>query len=136
MLGSKEKEKSSDLGSKRNQIENGTKITGDIVTVGTIRVDGEVEGNLISESKVVLGQTSKVQGNLRAQNAEIAGSVTGTVEIAEMLVLKPSAVINGDIVTNKIIVDEGAQFNGTTKMGAVVKDISAGGEQRKSQKLA
>ena len=139
MLGSKkEKAKTTDLGNKRNQIENGTKITGDIVTVGTIRIDGELEGNLLSESKVVLGQSSKLTGNLKAQNAEVSGNITGTVEIAELLTLKSTAVINADVVTNKLQVEEGAVINGTTKMGAIVKDISVGegnGQQRK-QKLA
>lgn len=133
MLGNKEKAKAPDLGNKRNQIENGTKITGDILTVGTIRVDGEVEGSLVSESKVVLGPTSQLNGSLKAQNAEVAGNVKGTIEISELLTLKSTAVIDADVVTNKIYIEEGAVFNGTTKMGAIVKDISAGEKKHEGQ---
>ena len=70
-----------------------------------------------------MGNSSHVAGNIVAQNADIEGEVKGKLEIAEMLVLKSTAVINGDIVTGKLVVEPGAIFNGTCKMGATVKEI-------------
>ena len=75
---------------------------------------------------MALGHQSHVQGNILAQNADIEGEVKGKLEIAELLVLKATAVINGDIITGKMVVEPGAVFNGTCKMGAVVKDIKIG----------
>ena len=73
-----------------------------------------------------MGNSSHVQGNIIAQNADIEGEVRGKIEVSELLVLKATAVINGDIITGKMVVEPGAVFNGTCKMGAVVKDIKIG----------
>ena len=127
---------SEELASKNNQIEKGTTIKGDIHTQGNIRIDGDIEGNIVSEAKVVLGETCLVSGNLTAVVAEVSGEVKGIVEISDHLILKPSAVINGDIVTNKMTVEPGAVFNGGCKMGAVVKDISSGDKEGKQNKSA
>jgi cytoskeletal protein CcmA (bactofilin family) len=67
-----------------------------------------------------------VQGNIIAQNADIEGEVKGKIEISELLVLKATAVVNGDIITGKMVVESGAVFTGTCKMGAVIKDIKIG----------
>ena len=69
-----------------------------------------------------------------AQNAEVAGEVKGTVEISDLLLLKPSAVIHGDIITNKLIVESGATFNGGCKMGVSIKEIKVG-ENGQSKEL-
>ena len=128
-----------ELASKNNQIEKGTIIKGDVHTQGNIRIDGDIEGNIISEAKVVLGGKSLVSGNLKAVTAEISGEVKGIVEISDHLILKPTAVINGDIITNKMTVEPGAVFNGGCKMGAVVKDFSSkneasnGGKERQNK---
>jgi cytoskeletal protein CcmA (bactofilin family) len=65
-----------------------------------------------------------------AQNAEVAGHISGSVEITEVLILKPTAVIDGDIVTNKLIVESGATFNGSCKMGVKSKEIKIGTHER------
>ncbi|HEY3430257.1 MAG TPA: polymer-forming cytoskeletal protein, partial [Cyclobacteriaceae bacterium] len=99
---------------------------GNIETYGNIRVEGKVVGNVKSKSKVALGNSSNVQGNIIAQNADIEGEVRGRLEVSELLVLKATAVINGDIVTGKLVVEPGAVFNGSCKMGAAVKEIKIG----------
>lgn len=125
-----------DYANKKNQIEQGTKIKGDIITHGNIRLDGEIEGNIMSESKVVLGEQCQMTGNMKAQNAEISGEVKGIIEISDLLILKPTAVINGDIKTGKIKVEEGAVFNGTCSMGAVVKGINHQDGSKQAEKTA
>jgi cytoskeletal protein CcmA (bactofilin family) len=124
-----------DITSSSNTIGKGTSINGDIETFGNIRIDGKVIGNIKTKSKLVLGNTSHIEGNVLAQNAEIEGEVKGVVEITELLVLKPSAVIHGDIISNKLIVESGATFNGSCKMGVATKSIKIGeeGESGKGQ---
>jgi cytoskeletal protein CcmA (bactofilin family) len=73
-----------------------------------------------------MGVDALVDGNVIARTAEIAGTIKGNIEISELLILKPSAVINGDILTNKLIVEPGATFNGGCKMGHLAKDIEIG----------
>ena len=127
MLTSKEQKRVADeISSSSNTIGKGTFLEGNIETYGNIRVEGKVVGNVKSKSKVALGNSSHVQGNIIAQNADIEGEVRGRLEVSELLVLKATAVINGDIVTGKLVVEPGAVFNGTCKMGAAVKEIKIG----------
>ncbi len=109
--------------STSNIIGQGTILEGNIKTSGNLRIEGRVIGNLITKSKAALAQTSYVDGNILAQNAEVAGEVKGRVEVSEMLILKPTCVIHGDIVTNKLIVESGATFNGGCTMGAHIDNI-------------
>ncbi|TAH20830.1 MAG: polymer-forming cytoskeletal protein [Cytophagales bacterium] len=100
-----------------NMIGKGTLITGDLETAGNLRIDGKLKGNIHSKAKVALGAGSLVDGNIYSQNADIEGEVTGILEIADTLVLKATAIIKGDIITNKLVVEAGAKFNGTCRMG-------------------
>ena len=106
-----------------NHIAAGTKIVGDIISKGNFRLDGELEGNLVSESRVVLGQTSILEGSLKSQNAEVSGKVNGIVNITDELVLRSTAVLKADITTGSLNIESGAMLNGTTKMGAAAKNI-------------
>lgn len=125
----KTKGKMADEVSNSNIIGKGTTMTGDLETYGNLRVEGKLKGNVKSKSKIALGQSSEVDGNVLAQNAEIAGHVSGTVEISETLILKASSVIDGDIIADKLIVEAGAVFNGTCKMGIKAKEIHIGQEE-------
>ena len=109
-----------------NIIGLGTTIEGNVDAQGDIRIDGKIIGNVVSRGKVVLGTTGIVEGNIIAKNAEVAGETTGKINIEELLVLKGTANINGDIVTSKLMVESGANFTGTCQMGAVVKELSSG----------
>ena len=127
MLTSKEQKRAADeISTSSNTIGKGTFLEGNIETHGNIRIEGKITGNIKSKSKVALGDSSQVNGNILAQNADIEGEVKGKIEITELLVLKATAVINGDIVTGKMVVEPGAVFNDTCKMGAVIKDIKIG----------
>lgn len=109
-----------------NIIGLGTTIEGNVDAQGDIRIDGKIIGNVVSRGKVVLGSTGIVEGNIIARNAEIAGETIGKINIEELLTLKNTANINGDIVTSKLMVETGANFTGTCQMGAVVKELSSG----------
>jgi cytoskeletal protein CcmA (bactofilin family) len=118
-----EKRVAEEISNSSNTIGKGTYLEGNVETYGNIRIEGKVSGNVKSKSKVALGPSSLIQGNVIAQNADLEGEVKGRIEIAELLVLKATAVIHGDIVTGKLVVEPGAVFNGTCKMGAAVKEI-------------
>lgn len=118
-----EKRVADEISNSSNTIGKGTFLEGNVETYGNIRIEGKVTGNVKSKSKVALGPSSMVQGNVIAQNADLEGEVKGKIEVAELLVLKATAVIHGDIVTGKLVVEPGAVFNGTCKMGAAVKEI-------------
>ncbi|MFM8743855.1 MAG: polymer-forming cytoskeletal protein, partial [Cytophagales bacterium] len=119
MLTSKEQKRAADeISNSSNVIGKGTVLEGNIDTFGNIRIEGKIIGNIKSKSKVALGNSSHVDGNISAQNADIEGEVKGKIDIAELLVLKSTAVIHGDIITGKLVVESGAIFNGGCKMGS------------------
>ncbi len=117
LFGNKPEKETEEVSNERNIIGKGTTITGDIETFGNIRIDGRLNGNIKSKSKVALGQGSVVDGNIMAQNAEIEGEIIGKLEITDILILHPTAVIKGDIYTAKLIVKSGAIFSGSCHMG-------------------
>lgn len=127
MFTSKDQKKvAEEISNSTNTIGKGTVLEGSIETYGNIRIEGKVIGNIKSKSKIALGNSSHVQGNITAQNADLEGEVKGRIEISEILVLKSTAIVHGDIVTGKLVVEPGAVFNGSCKMGASVRDIKLG----------
>lgn len=134
MFNKDEKKVAEELSNSSNIIGKGTTLEGNIEAYGNIRVEGRVVGSIVTKSKVALGQSCKVEGNILAQNAEVAGEVKGVVEVSDLLLLKASAVIHGDIITNKLIVESGATFNGGCKMGVTIKEIKIG-ENGQSKEL-
>lgn len=135
MLGIGNKHSGSE-GSAINLIGNGTSITGDIQSSGDVRIDGVLNGNITLNGRLVVGAHGKIEGNVICQNADISGEIKGKVQVAEMLALKNSAKILGDIVTGKISIEPGAVFTGTCNMGAIVKNINASGEKSIASKTA
>jgi len=121
-----EKRMAEELSNSTNSIGKGTFLEGNIETHGNIRVEGKVTGHVKSKSKVVLGTAAQINGNITALNADIEGEVKGKIEIVELLTLKATAVIHGDIVTGKLVVEPGAVFNGSCKMGTTIKEIKIG----------
>lgn len=100
-----------------NVLVEGTKIKGDIQTESSIRLDGEVNGNVKSSSKVVIGKNGILVGDLSSLEADIEGVINGTIRIEGLLVLRASAAINGDIECSRIQIEDGAQFSGNCMMG-------------------
>lgn len=114
-----------------NQIASGTSVEGDVKSTGDIRVDGYIKGSLHTKGKLVIGSTGKIEGEIQCTHADISGEIKGNIVVSELLQLKSTAKLVGDIVTNKLAIEPGANFSGTCSMGAVVKDLSNGQQQQK-----
>jgi len=117
-----------------NQIAKGTIIRGDIETEGVLRIDGTLIGNILSKGKVVIGSTGKVEGEVICQTANIMGHMSGQIRVEELLALQSSAKLHGDVVTGKLSIEPGAEFNATCKMGAVIKEINHGRSGKSAEK--
>lgn len=115
-----------------NLIGNGTQIIGDIHSNGDARIDGTLKGNLTIVGKLVVGPSGKIEGNITCQNADVSGEIHGKVTVSELLSLKSSAKLLGDIITGKLSIEPNATFTGTCNMGAVVKNISNVNEKREA----
>lgn len=99
-----------------NIINSGTQIIGDVNSDGDMRVDGTIKGYLTSKARLVLGSTAVIEGDVKAVNIEISGEVNGNIYASELLTVKATAKINGDIISNKLVIEAGASFNGSCKM--------------------
>ena len=106
-----------------NIIRTGTEISGDINCKEDIRIDGKLFGNLKSAGKVVVGEGGLIDGTVECAHATIFGDIKGTITVNELLGLKSTANLVGDITTNKLQIEPGANFSGSCKMGAVIKGI-------------
>jgi cytoskeletal protein CcmA (bactofilin family) len=114
-----------------NLISNGTDITGDVKSSGDIRIDGSLSGNLNTKGKVVIGQTGKVNGEVFCKNSEVSGIVEGKINVSQLLILKASSKILGDIATSKLSIEPGAIFSGNCKMSENNSNGGAGTEKGK-----
>ena len=99
-----------------NLISNGTDITGDIKSNGDIRIDGSLTGNLSTKGKVVIGPTGRVNGEVTCKNSEVSGIIEGKIIVGQLLNLKASSKILGDIATAKLAIEPGARFSGNCIM--------------------
>ncbi len=113
-------------GQSINLIGAGTSIEGEVKSSGDIRIDGIINGSVISKAKVVIGATGSVEGDVTCQNADVSGIVKGKIIVSEMLFLKSTARITGDINASKLVVESGASFTGSCNMGPMIKDMKYG----------
>ncbi len=106
----------SELGGQPNRIEKNTKIKGDIISEADFRIDGKLDGNVKTSGKVVIGKDGYIHGKVQCVNADIEGSFNGELNVSELLSLKASAVIEGNVSVNKLAVEPGATFNASCTM--------------------
>jgi len=100
-----------------NIISEGTLIKGDIAANGDIRIDGELVGNIDAKGRLVIGPKGKVEGEINCNNIEVSGYIKGKVKVVELLTMKSSAKIYGEIIAGKLSVEPGSLFTGTCTMG-------------------
>ena len=101
-----------------NSIAKGSEIEGKIVSEGDIRIDGVLRGSLICKAKVVIGPTGSIDGDVTCVTALISGKLNGTLQVKELLDLRATANVTGDVQTEKLVIEAGALFNVTCKMGS------------------
>ena len=99
-----------------SKIDQNTSLKGTIKAKTDIRIDGKVEGNLDTTGKVILGKQAKVVGEVTCMNAEIEGLFKGKLIVSGILSLKSTSNVEGDVSTQKLIVEAGATFNAQCKM--------------------
>jgi cytoskeletal protein CcmA (bactofilin family) len=107
-----------------NRIVEGTVMEGEIRSESNIRIDGSFTGSINTKGRLVVGPSGKVEGTVTCQNSEVEGQVIGKITVQQLLSLKATAKVEGDIFTDKLSIEPGAGFTGTCNMGAKVKDLN------------
>lgn len=106
-----------------NSLVKGTKVEGTIHADNDFRIDGQLKGSLNCKGKVIIGSTGTVSGDIACQNAVIEGSFDGNLKVNELLAVKETANVTGDVTAGTVNVDSGAVFNVTCNTGASVKKM-------------
>jgi len=119
--------------SQQNLIAKGTTITGDIISEGDFRIEGNVKGNLKTPGKVVIGKTGVINGTLKAANSDIEGKFSGKLIISDILSLKSSAHVEGEVEVGKLAVEPGSTFNATCIMKGTIKEMNKSVQQSEQQ---
>jgi cytoskeletal protein CcmA (bactofilin family) len=99
-----------------NMIGKGTSIKGDIRSDGDFRVDGILHGSIQSNGKIVVGVSGSIEGDITCQNADFSGQVKATIRVKELLSLKATSRVTGEVHTSKLAIEPGAKFSGTCNM--------------------
>jgi cytoskeletal protein CcmA (bactofilin family) len=107
-------------------------IEGNIKAESDIRIDGKIIGNLECSAKVIIGPTGAVDGEIKCANAVIEGKFDGILMVKGTLSLKETAVINGDAIYDKLIVQQGAVINASIKRN----NQASGNSSNKNLKIA
>jgi cytoskeletal protein CcmA (bactofilin family) len=102
-------------------IGSGSVVEGTIRTEGGIRVDGRVVGEIAAKSSAAVGPTGILEGSLSARNISIGGKVQGNLSAMEKLTLEAKSIVAGDIRAARLVVDEGAMFDGRCSMSSAAQ---------------
>ncbi|WP_459897154.1 bactofilin family protein [Desulfurobacterium crinifex] len=112
MIKKKESNSSTEI---KSILAEGLKIEGNVIAEGKIRIDGEINGD-IKGDYIILGETSKIKGNILSEFIVIMGTVEGNISSREVEI-KTTGKIRGDIVTQKLSIEPGASIEGTLRSG-------------------
>ena len=99
-----------------NLIGAGTTVEGKIKTQGSIRLDGKMTGEIHAAENLAIGMAGEIEGGVNGRNVTVGGKVRGNITAVEKLVLESKAVVRGDVRASKLIIDEGAVFDGKISM--------------------
>ena len=97
-----------------SKISGGTIVSGDITSDGDFRIDGTMNGNITTAGRIVVGKGATVTGDIRCVAAEIEGTVIGVLYVGDILSLKGTAVVKGEISTSRLSVEVGAKVDVTS----------------------
>lgn len=120
-----------DLLGKTNRIVEGTKIKGDIESVADFRLDGHLVGNFHSKGKLVIGPAGSVTGDISAQNVDVEGKTEGKINVDDILNVKATATINGEVICGKLSVEPGAKFTATCAMKSAATQALPAHDEKK-----
>ena len=120
---------------QHNIIGKTTVIEGTLRANGNVHISGTINGTLEVDGRTVVMPGGLIDGEMRTTSAEVGGTIRGVLDVAERLVLKSTAVVDGDIRTDKLVVEDGAMFNGRAEMGVAASRSGGKRSEKKSARV-
>jgi cytoskeletal protein CcmA (bactofilin family) len=123
------KEKRMDENSEVTIVGAGARLEGNMVSAGSLRIDGQVKGQINAEGDVTLAAQSQVEADIRAQNVSIAGRLKGNIIVKGKAHLARGGRVDGNITSKTLVIEEGGVFHGQSIMDAgAASQASQGGQ--------
>jgi len=110
--------------SKVSIISEGTTFEGTLISSSDMRISGYVKGSVETASKLVVPESGYIEGNIKSASLDIAGRIKGVINVSGNLMLKKTAIVDANIQLGRLMVEEGAKFNGECRMGDQTIDTS------------
>lgn len=113
----------------------GARLEGNVVSAGSLRIDGQVKGQINAEGDVALSPQSQVEADIRAQNVSVAGAFKGNIIVKGKAHLARGGRVDGNITSKTLVIEEGGIFHGQSIMdgGAAASSSSSTGQAGASQ---
>jgi len=108
-----------DLGTTDTLIGEGSTFEGKIKSQASIRLEGEITGDIECAGDVIIGEKGIARSNVTARNIILAGKVHGDINASGTLTLKSTGKLFGDLNVQELSIEPGALFQGTSRMGTV-----------------
>ena len=119
MFSSKKKTETGNTGMINTVIGENSKIEGLLAASDPARIDGLLQGKILSKSSVIVGEHGVVKGDIKAEEILVAGTVYGNLTAGQRIELTESGRVLGDMITKTLVIDEGASFKGNCTMEVV-----------------
>lgn len=99
-------------------IDQGSEFEGKLSFRDTVRIDGKFSGEITSENTLIVGESGEIEADIYSKTVSISGTVTGNVIAEGKVVLHKTALVNGNIQTPSLVVEDGARVNGVISMSS------------------
>lgn len=119
MFNPKKKPESGNTGMINTVIGENSKIEGLLAASDPARIDGFLQGKILSKSSVIVGEHGGVKGDIKAEEILVAGTVYGNLTAGQRIELTETGRVLGDMITKTLVIDEGASFKGNCTMEVV-----------------
>jgi cytoskeletal protein CcmA (bactofilin family) len=105
-------------------IAPGSRVTGELVTDGVVKIEGVIDGTVRAQREVLVAKGGRVQGDIHTRDIVVGGEVVGAIFADERIEVQQGATVQGDIATKKLVIQEGGEVNGQIRMGEAKAVVS------------
>ena len=93
-------------------VGSGSLISGNVTVSGLLRIDGDIDGNIQTMGRVIIGEEARIRGNIRAASVSVGGIVQGDIIAPDYVVVLSSGMVIGSVLTKKLRVDDNVILHG------------------------
>jgi cytoskeletal protein CcmA (bactofilin family) len=97
-------------------IDRGCSFEGKLMFDGSVQVNGDFRGQILSDGTLIVGPEAKIQAEIQIDTIIVEGSIEGTIEAKQRVELRRGANVVGDLITPALVVEDGAMFQGRSQM--------------------